>query len=114
MIETWRIVESDLNKHATTFYETMFEMGPSIRELFVARGARPNLAQTPDLTPALTNSSQTRHHRGCVGDWSEAGATRAHPSSTPHPRFADRRARILRNDWLAHLATSTYMPDWSL
>ena len=39
MIETWRIVESDLNKHATTFYETMFEIGPSIRELFVTRGA---------------------------------------------------------------------------
>jgi hemoglobin-like flavoprotein len=38
VMDTWRIVEKDLNKHATTFYETMFEMAPAIRELFKNRG----------------------------------------------------------------------------
>jgi len=35
--ETWKIVEKDLETHAVTFYKAMLELGPPIRQLFVAR-----------------------------------------------------------------------------
>mmetsp|Transcript_40508 Transcript_40508/g.82789 ORF Transcript_40508/g.82789 Transcript_40508/m.82789 type:complete len:226 (+) Transcript_40508:13-690(+) len=37
ILETWRVIERDLDTHAVTFYKTMLEQGPAIRQLFVNR-----------------------------------------------------------------------------
>ena len=35
--DTWKVVEKDMDNHAVKFYETMLEMSPEIRQLFVNR-----------------------------------------------------------------------------